>query len=750
MPAFATIKTSSVTDRAADYGIVQRLNGSDSAFEYAEAQNIRYSGDIMIPSKALVTIRNVSGADEYNHVILEDNDLSPQSLPGWSRIKITSLAAGTLFIGNLMKRHELIGGECLAAEFWDDRWFLRGIPIRGALVYDWETKCVALAPRYACHMNPGGYRNCCRVEGIPGVPGGPFYVFTPLPEEDTKGSYNDSTVGSENAEAGEAIFWTPARAVSYWWLICQQALDPGAAYSGAWPVLDPGKVLWPYPSFAAASAEGTDAITDVNRKMPDVDFTGKNTLLALQMTLDVTGQYSFRCEYGDDDRTIFSLYPLTAEAAKAKKPLYLQRSGTASDIKTCFDGVVESDYSELSTAVLVEGAPPMIESDFIWSGDRNTSTLQPAWALPGEDPADEYYFMQIVTLAKDRSGKQITRTDGSNLQANSSESLQLARLAYPKVFRAFQLKDYSNTLLQNILMGAGGQLANYPTLKTVRPVLEAQLQPYYETQGAKRGRLRIPIRVRVSYNRSGTSSAYYDVVYNNGLRIDGDGLIWFDGLTDDIAGTGNIYVGSITQANTLNPQQALNDPAHYNYPLLRKIRINAAIIHDTRAASSKSVFTDADPNSIADELDSSLGPAQNGGLRLLHYVLNPGGFRQEHQQASQPVPDNTLQVTTVDADGTQTLQTLRVDSNLGISKVLYDDQAQIDAHCLRRLKDQAKVRRFHTWRLPGIRTEFNAGDFIDKVELIGTLSTCTEMKINRPIATLVYDFTAQETVVQLD
>ena len=706
MPAFAEVPTAALTEMRAASAAVYSLAGGGSAYDYAEVLRVEHSAGI-VPGKAFVSVRNLNAADENGHVTLQATGaLAPNCFKFWSRIRITSNGS-TIFIGSLMKRRDWIAGNAAIFEFWDDRWLLSKIPIRGALVYDNYDATVKFLPRYDCRTNPNGYKNCTRAGSLPGVSDGDVYVFSEIPEQGTQTLANDATVGNDDSAApGQSIYWTPERFLKYLRALALYA--PPAAYAGSWANLDATKMLW-----TAASCQFQDG--PMRRMLPDLQFQGQRILGAIQKTLDVSGDYQLGCDYrAGGGQTALAFHIRDRALAPARRTIDLQRAGPASDVKTAFDGVAETDASELCTGVLVEGAPPSIESEFVYTNGGG-DTLVPVWSA-----AEQTGFLQIISTGKDLTGADLPGGSSGSLR-NSKQALQAARLSFPKVYRAFQLKGGG---LAGILSGVGGKYTNVPVLLDFKTPLSEQLQPYYETLGVRRGRVRVPVRIQVSSNASSTT--YHDVTYNNGFRISDDGMLWFDGLTDDLAGIDSIYDSSL---------QGYTGGAA---PALRKIKINCAIHHDTRVMAAIDLFRDgADPNSIRDQLDESLNGAN--GPALQHYILAADAYQQEHQVSSNPVLSGSFQ--TSDGGSPPKLVTLTTP----VTALIYDDSNQIKAHAARRQKDVARFKRTNTWKLPGIRLDFTAGDFIDKVVFRGANG---EYKISAPLDHVTYDFRKQETVLR--
>ena len=110
-----------------------------------------------------------------------------------------------------------------------------------------------------------------------------------------------------------------------------------------------------------------------------------------------------------------------------------------------------------------------------------------------------------------------------------------------------------------------------------------------------------------------------------------------------------------------------------------------------------------------------------------------------HQVASNPALPGSFQ--TSDGGSPPKLTAL----NPPVTAVIYNDSSQIAAHAQRQQKDVARFKRSNTWKLPGIRLDYAAGDFIDRVVFQGTSG---EYKIASALERVTFDFSKQETVLR--
>jgi len=671
-------------------------------------------------------VRNIAAADERGPITLGGGlgaQISSTQLPYWSRINITSNGQ-TIFAGALMKRRESLSGNDVILEYWDDRWLLSKIPLRGALVRDSYDGLVKFVPGYDPHCNPGGYKNCTPSGGnsTGALPQGTFFCFTALAERATQTLNIDSSDGTEATAPGTAIWWTPAHWLSY--LRAYALFVPPAYYQGDWATLDTTKLAWPDMTFQNSQ---------MFNAMPDRNFRGKTVLGALCEGFDIAGDYELAVDY-QGSTTILTHYArakaVQAGAVVNRRTMDLQRGGdttTNGDIKTIFDGDVEVDATELATGVIVEGARPRIESQFQYSATQiGGDCLSCAWTQ-----TEQSGFLQIIKTGKDLTGNDIPGGNNGNLK-NSPQALRFARMAFPKVFRALQADPGVSGQLDTIMAGAKATYNGVDYIKDYRPFHDEQLQCYFETAQPRRGRIRLPVRIQVS-DSVDANTTFHDVTYNCGLRLESDGLIYFDGLSDDLQGIDNIYFGSLQNYTGVLDGQG-NDTT---LPFMRYIRLNIAVSHDTRTRQSQDVFSGTDPNGIGSEIDTSLaGPY---GPALQHYVLAKDSYPQEHQVNSYPAGDGSFQTT--DGGNPPALVTLKSPRN---NLIIYDDLNQLKAHADRQQTDKARLKRTSHFKLPGIRLDFQVGDFLDTVRFRNAPGS---YPIFSPVGNVRFRFKEQVTVV---
>ena len=729
MPGFSTTKNVPQSTISAVKPIVGWVNASQ--WPFAEVLDITYSGDVMIPSKMTVCVHALDYYAETEVITLKNSMYAPQKINGLARVW-ARVGDETIFIGRLVKRTEVAGGDYINLEFWDERHFLNCLPVKGALVWDMGGNAVKFIPRFESHFNAGGYRNCtiATVNGIAGK----NYVFTSLAEEATYG-HDDDNVGNdeEGIVSGTAIAWTPARALQFLWLMTK--FSAPAYNKAAWATLNSSWIDFPFPSFGSPGAMDT-----MNKKLQDMNCNGKTIANAMSMALEASGDWGFKVEY-QKDKSVFGFYPLTAADAlinPATDPgitLTFKRTGKAEDIRTVHEGKVETDYTKFRPSLHIESAPPIVESSF--TTEEPAVTLLPDWNRTGVFN-EEYNFMNIIVFAKGGNGEALKRSDGNPYvpATDKQKLIQLARTAYPKVFRAFKSSDPNNVFMLGILNGYANKYVDAPMLTNLRKLFgNDQLQPYFETTALKRGKLRIPVRVRVK--RYGAAD-YADVLYNSGIRFEPDGLIYFDGLTDDINNGYSLYTGLFSTCISL-------DPTHATYPKLNNIMVNMAVYLDCRQSAISKV-KDNDPNNVLNEIDKDITNGDGNGVNYMqHYILNNTGYREEHQVASYPIASSAMPSWDKEK---KTVSYLKYYETTGLSRILKTDTTDLNNAALRRMKDHARVQRKQEWELIGIRLEFKAGQFVKQATIIDASETQNYL-INAPINEVKYDFKNQRTSLLL-
>lgn len=739
MPNYAVVQVDTATDIGASVGIltgIEAVNPANagphsvlgtyakgSVFEFGQVLRVEQAIGIT-PSKAFVSIRNVASFDEEGAIVLNDGSvISEKTLQYFSRACV-DVRGTTVFIGSLYVRDDDIESKSVTLEYWDDRWLLSKIPMRGCLVYDKKAQAVKWLTRYVPIVNPGGYRNCTSAV----IGGVSTFVFTELGEQGTEGQTPYDLVGQEpSMEPGVALFWTPARFASY---LRAFATIARTEYAGTQALLNTGKLLWPEFGFTANSPSEPLRNDFATHRMTETSFQGQYVLGALVKTLeDICAEYTLGVGFKNAQSEL-QLVSCTA-LNKLTVTLPIQTSGPVSDIKSMFRGVMKTNASEWCGGQLVEGSPPLVEGRFefipkngagavvgsvreMTTDDIADVALYPEWTAD-----EETKFMRIITMGVSPDGSRLKYSDGTEIPTHSVDLMQIARNSYPKPWRCFSLRGAAlGAILNGVARSipqTGTSFGGMPRITSFKALRAMQLQPYFETNVAgkvARGRIRLDMRIETQNAAANGGGVYHDVLFNNGLRIDDDGLIWFDGLTDDIGETlDRIYTGDLRNPSLTDP----DDTRDVNYPKLKKIRLNATIACDFRVYASASIV-DYDPHNVKDRIapDVVVGcgeVAANAAAtgRLLSYVHNPEGFREEHQVASYPCEPAAFQVTNDDGTGLQNLVT-------PVNKILHSDATELAAYAKRKLKDKARLIRSFRFDMIGVRPEFMAGQFVEKVQ----------------------------------
>jgi hypothetical protein len=710
MPAFATVSSSNTRERAAIPPVIEDI---DSGAPFTHAQVLKYVDRAgLLASEVVVSIRNIFDKDETGAITLDPDTyfaITKMKMDSRVRLKYDGETIANLYLTN---RKDTGSQNQILLTFKDCRVKLAKHPVRGALVRDPYTGQVIWSPRHIPRANPNGGENCTRasIDGFPGE----CFVYTPSCDMNTGGTNPDDTKDDPKLyPPGVSIPWTPYRKMCYWH--AYSLFNPGAAYPN-FIKLDTDEIDW----FTPSSGSG-----EMNRKMADTSFHGTYLLQAIYKTLDIAGEVGLYIFHTSEKSFIAFHSRVPSEDADADVTLNLQRVGNVSDLKTIYDFVAEVDSEETVTGIVVDGDTAKIESEFYWNLNSDTSTLIPAWT-------DAEFTLFKTVIKGNGTYAQAPKTpddaqvysgkwdlyDGTGglpkIFAKSKQALQLARSIYQKVYRAFKIPGDTSTAggaaVAGKLSGVANKFGAIDALSVNRAIDDVQLQPFFDTdadQKNNRGKLRVPTLVKTKKAGGEWSVA----PYNNGLRSEADGLIYLDGLTDDLAGDDNIYTGSLG----LDPDNVV----------LKEIKINAYIQHDARINGFTDLFWNSgqgdsstnpfpDPNNIKDMINpNASNQAKRKGMQ--HYVFAPEAFREEHQVNSRPQGETA------------------------VSRVLHTDQSQIQANAVRRLRDKARFKKMMWFALPGIRTEFRAGMMMGKIDFKGT-GQGGSYKIGQSMKEVAYDF----------
>ena len=745
MPAYGTFPSQPVTEIDA---MQPAVTIGASLYDYCTCLAIEKNTGI-VPSKAFIKLAG-NNYEVNGNITLNAYNLA--EIVHGARVRIDN-GAEPLFLGQLIRRRDQGQGNAIIWEAWDDRWLLSKIPVRGCLVWDPVDLRVKFISSFVARVNPLGRRNCigAAIAGIDGtVP-----VFSALPEQ--QGGYDDSDTDN-TLSSGALSAWTPSKWIKYLCALSNiAAAGVDGANVGSWRSLSSSKRLgWKYMDCSFPSDPGQS----MDRKIPDRIFQGQTILHSLNEALQAAGSYGTTIGYDNDSsgklKSFVKFFPRdkskrgTGGSAGTNPPrnniIYLQRGGDAADIRTAFDFELDEDASEVCESALVDGAQICVEAQLQYANSASWQTspassdvLQPSWTQddfiafgnivmgtgPGAPASPSYarYPLRQPDVTRNETWSSVKWTDANGTGANplahikSKEAVQLARQILPRVLRAFEVNSRNAA---SILAGHNGVFSDttkYPYLKTPRPILPEQLQ-YYLDQNTRKTRVPFPIRIQIATHGSG---AWHDVTSNHGLRVTHDGLIWLDGLTDDLDGADAIYTGQLS----LGPYAGSSPP-----PIaIRDIRINAAVPADLR----KSAISD----DSSGRLDPSLATDLGGGMLL--YIDSPDGFHEDHQVNSYPSAVGSF-VGTISQSGSP------VAISTPLNRVLFDDSTRIATHAQRRIRDKKWIRRASSWKLIGIRPDYDAGMYIDTIKVSGQ-SGDRDYTIQAPVESVTYDFVNQVTLV---
>ena len=694
----------------------------------------------ILPSRALLRL----GSNQYDDEAPVTLNRFDYGFKRGARIEIFH-EDEILFLGNLLKRRDTDDGDgsTVVWEAVDDRWLLSKIPLRGCLVYDPTDNVVKFIPRYVPRTNPRGKWNCIVVNVGSGIGHYPVFTWT----SDVGKSYESPVEAFDPlAAVGEATAWTPRRFLQY--LQLYATLDP-ARLSGtggkSWRSLhNSRRLVWDTDSLQISGQDSQTQFDPLDRKMPDVAFRGEKVLGAIDKTLKAAGTHGLRIQYTalspTSWRSRVQFYPKGYTGLRddevRRKVIPLQRSGSPVDINTAFAFNMHEDADEIAEAVLVEGAPVQVETSITFTNPTasdyaaTSDGLKPAWTR-----AQETAFLQGInggagpgpgTYAKYPSVQGSTTLDltadggGSPARALAfarTEAAQaLLRQCYPTVFRAF----YADSAQITALFGLDAQylgVDEYPLLLTARQIYDEQLQFALERvsglfSGDSRIQKNFPVRIEVW---GAADSAYHDVAFTKGLQQDGNSLIWLDGLADPVSG----------EPDSIIDGDLITDPLNV---VLKKIRMNVAMPMDHRVLG----YAEVD-NSVS-ELDPGL--ATDLGGPPLDYIDSPDAYHEKHQFDSSPAAFAKFYA------GENVVTT-------PLNRLLPpgSEQPHAEYAARRRLDVSRFPKRQSSWQMIGIRPEFRAGDWIDKVKMVNAVDSESDFDINAPIETVTYDFIDQRTVL---
>ncbi|MCZ7645316.1 MAG: hypothetical protein M5U26_08530 [Planctomycetota bacterium] len=732
MPAFGVVNLQGRTRRQHSVGQLWAIGEGGAAFEHAHVSKI-FERTGLVPGQAFIEIRGNGRRGQIPNVLLQENGtFAPNVLKYWSRAAV-SIAGQPAFVGNLCPRSEASQPNCLTLEYRDDRVLLARLPIRGAWVWDAYADEAKFIPRYIARFNPFGYRNCIRA-------GKDLYLFADLAE---RGAGAGGVEAAEDEPAiGAVCAWTRERIVKYLRFAAHTVPD---AYYTNYKKLDASKLLWP---------EGACSFGDLEMRKaaPDLTLAGKSMLLGLYLVLQGGGYgLAVRPEGPKSAKSVLFFPGRTPATAAAKIGLDLQVGGQATDFRTIFEFTLGGDATELATSVLLEGSTPKVETELSFTpyagapapGEARlddsigSNSFVPAWSADEEEDfvriIEGFLSATYATVAEDRNNIYGSRVEMDGMDgrplilAHTSEAVRLAFQQHPNVLRHWRIVSDPGWggfgTVETALAGVDDAFAAAPFLNTGRAPLPEQLQHYFESGGDERGLLRLPIRIQVDTNGTGTS--FHEITANPGLRIRSDGIVELN-LVEVIAG---VPANDLVYAGTL-----LGD-GNARLVTLRALKINLAFQHDTRVASNQEL-TDGgeDYNEIYDVIDESVMDGE-GNIGLVEYIFAPENYREWHQVASKPGANTDWPKPS--GEGTDAAP---------LTRVLHTESERLEAHAKGRLADVARIKGPSVSSLIGVQLGVRAGDFLTHINLRGA-GEGGKHKVNRPVGSVEHDFNAQATKV---
>ena len=732
-------------------------DNQQNATDYVTVMSVTQSMGI-VPATA--TLRVTTGRDVANR-----NTLRVINIKHGTRISISVRCGDTdvvVFLGQIMTRRDQGATGNVIYTAIDDRMLLSKIPVRGCMVRDGEA--VKFISRYTPRVNPDGRWNCIgarmTVNGVDDIY--PVFSQTAILGK----SYQSPDEAFEvDLQEGVITAWTPRRFLRYLNMIANvRYQDPGSEPDDTiiegvrinhWRSIRGNRPRIAWEADTVKGMRGTDLVDEtlpdpLDRKMPDMNFQGVALALAIKNTLSTAGTHEMVLSLSQTESTTaaekISYIQFVPIGYSVISGGYLGESvivGGSGDVRdhptSVYDFDLYEDASRTDPCVLVEGAPVTVETSVEYSGA--VKTLKPGWTQAEEDiflamiRGDETQYAKLPQYQGDTTVENLILADGTGdapeIPYISDEAVRMARQCFPNVFRAFYI-DSSASPLSSAFDGVNDEYAaetEYPVLKggtgknkAFRPIAATQEQ-FVTTNltgsddESSRLVTKYPVRIRT---RSGFGE-WYESAYTSGLRVTPDGLIWLDGLGENIDGAaGCLYSGTIKSVD--------NDGVE-----LKDIKINCVMPMDHNTIGYK--------QDVQSELDEGYANDALGGLPLM-YINSPGAYKEIHQVNSSPA--HTLQFREDDGTGEEGTTAAPLNRYLppGSEAIHAEYAAQ------RKLQYSKNIYRKTSYKYPGIRTEHKPGEWVYLIERRDASGNTLEYyRIAAPVESVTYDFSKQETQV---
>lgn len=755
------------------------------------------------PSTALLRLSQVTGGTTATD-LAGPVTLNRMNWPWKYGARVVVLDAVTerpVFCGSISGRKDQGEADTVLWECLDDRELLRRIPIRGAFVYDAnDSGAVKFLSRYSPRCNPSGAWNC--TWGT--VNGQIVPMFTTVANQNQqRQSYTDAQrqTYTPNNVTGALSPWTPRLWLQYLrWVLYESvgALLPGWSYLSGGATADPGcrgiasRLQWPANSISTIKGvvdPANPAYTDpLDRALPDLAWKG-SALDVLTRALEIAGTHALVLDYvqngaGWDSVIRFAPIGQTALSAANQDALVLPlyRGGTPPDCNSVYDFEVSEEPPD-ADAVLTEGQPVREETAELWfnafsrwpvwqantaypadalvratasdtygyKGTAGTSGgSEPSWGATTTDntitwtrqsaptvPANVAAIEPVWTTTTETYAQMVIAGDGTNAYrpsteggapntvvsgtaANSKEAVALARSLYPDWRTRFRLSG-STLVTDTLSVGYDGRYASenlYPFHHGARPILPELLQ-WFLADGALA--TRVPVRVQVYQN-----GGWIEAPRENGIVLLPDGTFLLTGIADNMDGASEqtptvgacLWNGSVAVTPAASAPQFLQMTLAYT------------LDHRVRGYAVTPV-----PSYFEESYQTALG-----GPPLAHIEATEG-WREDHQYKSKPFASGTGA-----AAYANTGETVNSD---GITGLLPPGSESVDAldTATRQCNTACKPKRRSSWKMPGIRPEWRAGQWLGRVQVLQGATGDTDYEIDSPIGTVLYDYLHQQTII---